>query len=51
MWPATVFSVPRESIQNKTSNLKYVEKRVRLHLFSLNENFSYFAVDLVIILP
>jgi len=32
MWPATAFSVTRGSIQKKSSNLKYVEKRVRLHL-------------------
>jgi len=32
MWPATAFSVARGSIQDKSSNLKFVEKRVRLHL-------------------
>jgi len=33
MWPGTAFSVARGIIQKKTSNLKFVEKRVRLHLF------------------
>jgi len=32
MWPATAFSVVLGSIQEKSSNLKFVEKRVRLHL-------------------
>jgi len=29
---ATAFSLTRGSIQEKSSNLKFVEKRVRLHL-------------------
>jgi len=32
MWPATAFSVARGSIQEISANLKFVEKRVRLHL-------------------
>ena len=32
MWPAIVFSVALGSIQRKSSNLIYVEKRVRSHL-------------------
>jgi len=32
MWPATAFSVARGRIQEKSSNLKFVEKRERLHL-------------------
>jgi len=32
MWPATVFSVALRSIQEKSSNLIFVEKRVRSHL-------------------
>ena len=32
MCPATAFSVARGSVQEKSSNLKFVEKRVRLHL-------------------
>jgi len=32
MWPTTVFSVTRGSIQEKSSNVKYVDKRMRLHL-------------------
>jgi len=32
MWPDTAFSVGRGSIQEKSSNLKLVEKRERLHL-------------------
>jgi len=32
MWPTTAFSVTRRSIQEKSSNLKLVEKCVRLHL-------------------
>ena len=32
MWPATAFSVARGIIQEKSSYLKFVEKRVRLHL-------------------
>ena len=32
MWPTTAFSVARGSIQEKSSNLKFVEKRVMLRL-------------------
>jgi len=32
MWPVTAFPVARGSIQEKSSNLKFVEKRVRLQL-------------------
>jgi len=32
MWPATVFSVALGSIKEKSSNLIFVEKRVRSHL-------------------
>jgi len=32
MWPATSFSVTRRSIQEKSSNLEYVEKCARLYL-------------------
>jgi len=32
MWPSTAFSVARGIIQEKYSYLKFVEKRVRLHL-------------------
>ena len=32
IWPATVFSVALGSIQEKSSNLIFVEKRVRSHL-------------------
>jgi len=32
MWPPTAFSVARGSIQEKSSNQKYVEKRMRLQL-------------------
>ena len=32
VWPATAFSVAHGSIQEKPSNTKFVEKRVRLHL-------------------
>jgi len=31
VWPTTAFSVARGSIQEKSSNLKFVEKRVRFH--------------------
>jgi len=33
MWPAAAFSVTRGNIQEKYSNLKFVEKRVKLHSF------------------
>jgi len=36
MWPATAFSVARGSIQKKSSNFKFVEKRVRLRLLQSN---------------
>ena len=32
LWHAAAFSVARGSIQKKSSNLKFVEKRVKLHL-------------------
>jgi len=32
VWPATTFSVARGRIQEKSSNLRLAEKRVRLHL-------------------
>ena len=32
MWPATMFLVARGSTQEKSSNLKFVDKRMRLHL-------------------
>jgi len=49
VWPTTAFSVARESIQEKSSNLKLVEKRVKficltellvldkVHLYKNNE--------------
>jgi len=33
MWSAAAFSVARGSIKETSSNLNFVEKRVRLHLF------------------
>ena len=35
MWPAEAFSVARESIHEKSSNLKLFERCVRLHLFGI----------------
>jgi len=37
MWPATSLSVTRGSIHEKSSNLKFVEQRVRLHYICLTE--------------
>jgi len=37
MLPATAFSVARGSIQQKSSNLKFVEKRVRFELLALDK--------------
>jgi len=36
MWPATAFSMAHGSIQEKSSNLKFLGKRVRLRLTHVN---------------